>query len=215
MCVFRVSLIRTEVSCRLAGKASIIVIFSTKSIISSPRQDMLMFSRIFTTLVTACLFSKVLQHYTKKSAKVPSERKRRAPNLLKQMRARRVVFSFASSQNAKVLCGDLERAFFKGERTVRMLVMQQPRSGLPGLRRDNRVLSRVPLYGAQDVGRGFWHQIRRVLIDGGVREKFVLKAVYTLTVGGELKELQATHVDDVWYSFDDEAEGQSVIKRIV
>ena len=44
-----------------------------------------------------------------------------------------LVFSFASSRKAKVWCGDLESAYFTGERMPRVSLLRQPRSGLPGL----------------------------------------------------------------------------------
>ena len=49
-----------------------------------------------------------------------------------------LVFSFASSRKAKVMCGDLESAYFTGERMSRVLLLRQPRSGLPGLKPDDR-----------------------------------------------------------------------------
>ena len=44
------------------------------------------------------------------------------------------------------------------------------------------MLARVPVYGTQDAGRGFWR---------------VLSAVYTLTVDDQLRGIVATHVDDL------------------
>ena len=80
------------------------------------------------------------------------------------------------------MCGDLESAYFSGERMSRVLLLRQQRSGLPGLKPDDRLLARVPVYGTQDAGRGFWKKFRRTLIAGGVRETRVLSTVYTLTV---------------------------------
>ena len=109
-----------------------------------------------------------------------------------------LVFSFASSRTAKVWCGDLESAYFTGERMSRVLLLRQPRSGLPGLKPDDRLLARVLVYGTQDAGRGFWKKFRRTLIAGGVRENRVLSAVYTLKVDGQLRGIVATHVDDLF-----------------
>ena len=122
-------------------------------------------------------------------------------------------FSFASSRKANVRCGDLESAYFTGERMSRVLLLRQPRSGLPGLKPDDRLLARVPVYGTQDAGRGFWKKFRRTLIAGGVRENRVLSAVNTLTVDGQLRGIVATHVDDLLYAFDGPV-GQGVIDHI-
>ena len=92
-----------------------------------------------------------------------------------------LVFSFASFRKAKVRCGDLESAYFTGERMSRVLLLRQPRSGLPGLKPDDRLLARVPVYGTRDAGRGFWKKFRPTLIAGGVRENRVLSAVYIHT----------------------------------
>ena len=59
------------------------------------------------------------------------------------------------------MCGDLESAYFAGERMSRVLLLRQPRSGLPGLKPDDRLLARVPVYGTQDAGRGYWKKFRR------------------------------------------------------
>ena len=121
-----------------------------------------------------------------------------------------LVFSLASSRKAKVWFGDLESAYFTGERMSRVLLLRQPRSGLPGLKPDDRLLARVPVYGTQDAGRGFWKKFRRTLIAGGVRENRVLSAVYSLTVDGQLRGIVATHVDGLLYAFDGPV-GQGVI----
>eukprot|EP00974_Lingulodinium_polyedra_P133975 11227721-Lingulodinium_polyedra.AAC.1 len=41
----------------------------------------------------------------------------------------------------------------------RALLVRQPRGGLPGLKPEDRLLARVPVYGTQDVGRGFWNKV--------------------------------------------------------
>ena len=124
-----------------------------------------------------------------------------------------LVFSFASSRKAKVRCGDLESTYFTGERMSRVLLLRQPRSGLPGLKPHNRLLARMPVYGTQDAGRGFWKKFRRTLIAGGVRENRVMSAVYTLTVDGQLRGIVVTHVDDLLRAFDGPV-GQGVIDHI-
>ena len=116
------------------------------------------------------------------------------------------------SRKAKVWCGDLESAHFTGERMSRVSLLRQPRSGLPGLEPDDRLFKRVPVYGTQDAGRGFWKKFRHTLIAGGVRENRVFSAVYTLTVDGQLRGIVATHVDDLLCAFDGPV-GHGVIDR--
>ena len=87
------------------------------------------------------------------------------------------------------MCGDLESAHSTGERMSRVLLLRQPRSGLPGLKPDDRLLASVPVCGTQDAGRGFWKKFRRTLIAGGVRENRVLPAVHTVTVEDQLRAL--------------------------
>ena len=124
-----------------------------------------------------------------------------------------LVFSIASSSKATVRCGDLESAYLTGEGMSRVLLLRQPRSGLPGLKPDDRLLALVPVYGTQDAARGFWIKFRRTLIAGGVRENRVLSAENTLTVDGQLQGIVATHVDDLLYAFDGPV-GQGVIDHI-
>ena len=62
------------------------------------------------------------------------KREVRSDSLTADMEGVHLVFSFAISLVAKVFCGYLESAYFIGERMSRLLLMQQPWSGLPGLR---------------------------------------------------------------------------------
>ena len=72
---------------------------------------------------------------------------------------------------------------------VSRLATETAAIGLPGLKHDP-LLARVPVYGTQDAGRGFWKKFRRTLIAGGVRENRVLSAVYCLT-DGQLQGIDA------------------------
>ena len=70
----------------------------------------------------------------------------------------------------------------------------------------------VPVYGSRDARRDFGNQFRRILIDDVFRENFVFKTVYVLIIGGELKGILITRVNDFLIPFDDGTIGRIVIK---
>ena len=51
---------------------------------------------------------------------------------------------------------DVTSAYFQGRPLDRVLMMRQPRGGLPGVEEGIVYLVRVPIYGLTDSGRGFW-----------------------------------------------------------
>ena len=74
------------------------------------------------------------------------------------------------------------------------------------------LLAQVPIYGTRDAGRGLWRKIRRILISHGFRENFIMNALYSFEVDGEVKCLMATHVDDVLWACDPEY--QHIIDKV-
>ena len=78
-----------------------------------------------------------------------------------------MVCSFAASYRLKIKCGDLENAYFNGMKMTRVLLLRQPKGGLPGMNHTDRLLAKVPIYGTQDAGRGFWRKLLWVLKKAG------------------------------------------------
>ena len=70
--------------------------------------------------------------------------------------AQNLMFSFAASRKVKIGSADITNAYFQGEEFDRLLILKQPKGGLPGQPPDKRFLARVPVYGTHDGGRKFW-----------------------------------------------------------
>ena len=117
-----------------------------------------------------------------------------------------LVLSFAASRRLMINSGDLDHGYFQGEKLAKPLVLRQPAGGLPDdVQPDDRMLAFVPIYGTKDAGRGLWRRIRKVFISVGLRENFVMSALYSYSKDGVAMVLVATHVDDVLWACDPEA----------
>ena len=55
---------------------------------------------------------------------------------------------------------DITNAYFQGEELDRVLILKQPKGGLPGEPPDRRFLARVPVYGTHDGGCKFWKRLK-------------------------------------------------------
>ena len=123
-----------------------------------------------------------------------------------------LVCSFSASHRLKIKCGDLENAYFNGMKMTRVLLLRQPKGGLPGMNHTDRLLAKVPIYGTQDAGRGFWRKLLWVLKKAGWKPSSMYGACYYFTVETEIRGVLATHVDDlIWAVF----EGlESVMKEV-
>ena len=61
--------------------------------------------------------------------------------------AQNLVFSFAASRRLKLKALDVTNAYFQGEAIDRVLLLSQPKGGLPGLKPGDHMLARAPIYG--------------------------------------------------------------------
>ena len=121
--------------------------------------------------------------------------------------AQNLVFSFASSRKVLIGCADITNAYFQGEELDRLLILKQPRGGLPGEPPDRRFLARVPVYGTHDGGRKFWKHLKTSATKKGFRDNSLLKALYALhNKEGRLIALLCAHVDDLLWAAEPEAE---------
>ena len=70
--------------------------------------------------------------------------------------AHNLVAAFAASHGVSIHSADVTSAYFQAKPLDRVLLMRQPRGGLPGVSSDAILLVRLPIYGLCDSGRGFW-----------------------------------------------------------
>ena len=72
--------------------------------------------------------------------------------------AQNFVFSFAAARKFRVKSFNVTNAYFQSEEIERVLLLAQPKGGLPGLKPHQHVLAR-PIYGSTDGGRRFWKRL--------------------------------------------------------
>ncbi|CAE7692632.1 RE1 [Symbiodinium sp. CCMP2592] len=115
--------------------------------------------------------------------------------------AQNLVFSFAASRKVKIKSLDVTNAYFQGEEIDRVLLLSQPKGGLPGLKPHQHMLARAPIYGSTDGGRRFWKRLRNYLKGKGLRENRIYRALYSYTdADGIVQLLLTSHVDDLLWA---------------
>ena len=119
------------------------------------------------------------------------------------LEAQNMVFSFAASRRLRIKCLDVTNAYFQGEEIDRVLLLSQPKGGLPGMEPDEHMLARAPIYGSVDGGRRFWKKLRRTVKRKGLRENRICRALYSYTdKDGVVQMLLASHIDDLLWACD-------------
>ena len=124
--------------------------------------------------------------------------------------AHNILCCWAAIQGAQLHSADVASAYFQGRPLDRVLIMRQPRGGLPGIDPEVFFLVRVPIYGLTDSGRGFWLRLDGDARSSGLKQSKFYPGLYFLP--GPDKDcvaLMATHVDDILCAYI--PEGKSVI----
>ena len=128
--------------------------------------------------------------------------------------AQNLIFSFAASEKVPIRSLDVTNAYFQGESIDRVLILSQPKGGLPGMNPEEHLLARAPVYGSHDGGRRFWKRLRNAMKKKGARENQILSALYSFTdSNGKLLMLVCTHVDDLLWAAH--PEGQALIDELI
>ena len=82
-----------------------------------------------------------------------------------------LIASYAASRKLKLRCGDISSAYFQSEPLERVIIMKQPRGGLPGVPPEAMLLRRLPVYGTMDAGRGLYVRLCKVWCEEGLKIK--------------------------------------------
>eukprot|EP00435_Cladocopium_sp_Y103_P068333 s119_g31.t1 len=115
--------------------------------------------------------------------------------------------AFAACHGIPLHSADVTSAYFQGRPLDRVLLMSQPRNGLPGVDPEALLLIRVPIYGLTDSGRGFFLKLDEDAKDSGLKSSIIYPALYyLLNDSDECVALMCIHVDDLLYAFLPEAE---------
>ena len=125
-----------------------------------------------------------------------------------------MIMSFASSQKRLVKSVDITNAYFQGTEQDRLMLLKQPKGGLPGENPENYFIARVPIYGTVDAGRKFWKKLRTKLEEKGLRENAIMPALYSMTNDeGQVTLMVGTHVDDILWV--DTPETEHIMNEII
>ena len=126
-----------------------------------------------------------------------------------------LICTWAACHQTDIHSADITSAYFQGRPLDRVLLMRQPRGGLPGVEPNVLFLVRVPVYGITDSGRGFWLRLDADARQSGLKASQFFPGLYYLPgeEGGDAHALMCTHVDDLLYSFL--PEGEQVMKSFL
>ena len=107
-----------------------------------------------------------------------------------------------------------QTCYFQARPLDRVLLMRQPRGGLPGVSPHPLLLVRLPIYGLCDSGRGFWLRLDADAKDVGLKPSRIFPAFYCLkNEEGKPIAVMTTHVDDLLYAYL--PEGESTMTRLL
>ena len=112
-----------------------------------------------------------------------------------------VVAAWASCHQAQLHSADVANAYFQARPLDRILLMRQPRGGLPNVDPEALLLIRVPVYGLTDSGRGFWLKLNDEAIEAGMQPSLIYPAFYFKLHENKCVAVLTTHVDDLLYAF--------------
>ena len=116
--------------------------------------------------------------------------------------AHNILCCWAAIQGAQLHSADVASAYFQGRPLDRVLIMRQPRGGLPGVDPEVFFLVRVPVYGLTDSGRGFWLRLDGDARSSGLKQSKFYPGLYFLPgTDNDCVALMATHVDDILYAY--------------
>ena len=107
--------------------------------------------------------------------------------------AHNILCCWAAIQGAHLHSADVASAYFQGRPLDRVLIMRQPRGGLPGVDPEVFFLVRVPVYGLTDSGRGFWLRLDGDARSSGLKQSKFYPGLYFLP--GTDKDCVGTYGD--------------------
>ena len=125
-----------------------------------------------------------------------------------------MIASYAACHRLRLYCGDVSSAYFQSEPLERVILMKQPRGGLPGVDPEAMLLCRLPVYGTMDAGRGFFVRLSKVARQEGLKMSKIGPGLYYVPgTDGTPAVMLGTHVDDLLWAHTDE--GKKLMDRVL
>ena len=115
--------------------------------------------------------------------------------------AHNLVFSWCASNKVKIKSADVSSAYLQGKQNDRVILYRIPKGGIPeeGVEEGAVLAARVPIYGTKDAGRGWWLQLKEVVIECGYTLNKILPTMFTLRVDDKIVGVMSSNVDDLLY----------------
>ena len=125
-----------------------------------------------------------------------------------------MIASYAACHRLRLYCGDVSSAYFQSEPLERVILMKQPRGGLPGVDPEAMLLCRLPVYGTMDAGRGFFVRLSKAARQEGLKMSKIGPGLYYVPgTDGIPAVMLGTHVDDLLWAHTDE--GKKLMDRVL
>ena len=119
---------------------------------------------------------------------------------------RMIITAWASVVGTKLHSADVSNAYFQPEPLDRVLLLRQPRGGLPQVDPNAALLVQVPVYGLTDTGRLFWLRLSSDAKKAGLTPSIIYPPFfYKLDEQNRGIAMLTAHVDDLLYSYLPEA----------
>ena len=131
-----------------------------------------------------------------------------------ELESHHVVAAWSASHATPLKSADITSAYFQAQPLDRVLLMRQPRGGLPGVDPTALLLIRVPIYGLCDSGRGFWMRLDgEAKAAGFTASRIYPSFYYCLNDHKKTVAVLTTHVDDLLFS--SLPEGEHVVEKLL
>ena len=131
-----------------------------------------------------------------------------------ELESHHVVAAWSASHATSLKSADITSAYFQAQPLDRVLLMRQPRGGLPGVDPTALLLIRVPIYGLCDSGRGFWMRLDgEAKAAGFTASRIYPSFYYCLNDHKKTVAVLTTHVDDLLFS--SLPEGEHVVEKLL
>ena len=122
--------------------------------------------------------------------------------------AHNLVFSWCASNKVTIKSADVSSAYLQGKQNDSFILYRIPKGGIPeeDVAEGAVLAARVPIYGTKDAGRGWWLQLKEVVLENGYTLNKILPTMFALRVNDKIVGVMSSNVDDLLYGSHPEHE---------
>ena len=117
-----------------------------------------------------------------------------------------LVCSWCACEKLKIRSADITNAYLQGKEVDRAILYRIPRGGILecDVPKGAVIAARVPINGTRDAGKGFWRQLKEIIVKRGFTMNFILPTFFVLRREGKIFAVMNTNVDDLLYGYHPE-----------